>query len=392
MDLHRHQWQAYQQGLQPSATDSWQNEDDEESQLFSSSEEQSQLSSVALFDHSQVSGIPIFEPPQPPQVINIQQHVDHSNRRHSQPAAIYRGISSITSGDILSAGLSYAGFGLDRQRKNNLVRKTEWFKAFYGVEQHTVTPFFEDLRNEYPDILFKDCLLTMNWLALYETYIILSGRWKYCEEYIGSKVIDYATKMAKVARKKIIFELEHNIENGRTVDCSTFMVQEFRLDPSIKWFDYKTHSCGLKYEFCLAIREPRVVWISGPHGPSIHDITVFRGGDAKDGNKNWDQKALYFQLEEGEKCVADSGYAGEPSKIVMTKDEHSSEFKEFMARAKNRQETFHWRLKSFNILGHRFRHGVNTKDRMKLHKMAVDLVAGIVQYDYENGHPPFDIC
>ena len=87
----------------------------------------------------------------------------------------------------------------------------------------------------------------MNWLALYETYIILSGRWKYCEEYIGSKVIDYATKMAKVARKKIIFELEHNIENGRTVDCSTFMVQEFRLDPSIKWFDHKTHSCGLKY-------------------------------------------------------------------------------------------------------------------------------------------------
>ncbi len=76
----------------------------------------------------------------------------------------------------------------------------------------------------------------------------------------------------------------------------------------------------------------------------------------------------------------------------MTKDGHSSKFKEFLARAKNRQETFHWRLKSFNILGHRFRHGVSTKKRMELHKLAVWAVAGVIQYDYENGHPPFDVC
>jgi len=75
----------------------------------------------------------------------------------------------------------------------------------------------------------------------------------------------------------------------------------------------------------------------------------------------------------------------------MTKDEHSSEHKEYLARAKNRKETFHWRLKSFNILGHRFRHGTSTEERMELHKMVVELVSGIVQYDYENGHPPFNV-
>ncbi|KAL7524100.1 hypothetical protein ACHAXR_000437, partial [Thalassiosira sp. AJA248-18] len=162
--------------------------------------------------------------------------------------------------------------------------------------------------------------------------------------------------------------------------------------PSSKWFDYKTHSCGLKYEFCLATREPRVVWVSDPQAPSIHDIAVFRGGDADANEEDRDQRALYFQLKDGEKCIGDSGYAGEPTKIVTTKDEHSSEFKEFLARAKNRQETFHWRLKCFAILRHRFRHGVNTQDRMNLHKTVVDLVAGIIQYDYENGHPPFDVC
>ena len=77
---------------------------------------------------------------------------------------------------------------------------------------------------------------------------------------------------------------------------------------------------------------------------------------------------------------------------MVVKNEHFSEFKEFAARAKNRQETLHWRLKSFNILGNRFRHGVNTEERMHLHKMVVEAVAGIVQYDYENGHPPFDVC
>ena len=92
------------------------------------------------------------------------------------------------------------------------------------------------------------------------------------------------------------------------------------------------------------------------------------------------------------KCIGDSGYAGEPCKIVLTKDEHSPEFKDFLARAKNHQETFHWRLKGFNVLGHRFRHGVTTQERIRLHKMAAELVAGIVQYDYKNGHPPFDVC
>lgn len=147
-----------------------------------------------------------------------------------------------------------------------------------------------------------------------------------------------------------------------------------------------------KYEFCLATRDPDITWISGPHKPSRHDITVFCGGDASVKVEERDQSALYFQLEEGEKCVGDAGYAGEPSKIVVTKDEQSSEFKEFLARIKNRQETYHTRLKSFNILGHRFRHGVNTQERMRLHKMAVWAVSGIIQLDYRNGHPPFDVC
>ena len=243
--------------------------------------------------------------------------------------------------------------------------------------------------------------MTMNWLFLYDTHPVLAGRWKYCEEYIGPKLWEYAEKIANVVGRKIVFDLEpgdtitvvdeeHHREISRSVDCTTNKVFEMRQNPSNKWFDYKHHSCGVKYETCLAIHKPQVCSIRGPVIPSEHDITVFRGGDTED-RTTWDRSALYFQVREGEKFVGDSGYSGEPAKVIVAKEEHSSEFKEFLARVKNRHETFHARLKSFNILGHCFRHGVGTDDRMRLHKIAMNAVAGIVAYDYENGHPPFSV-
>lgn len=288
--------------------------------------------------------------------------------------------------DILHDGLVYVGFEPRRLNKNNTSRKVVWFKSFYGVEPTTVAAFLSDVRKEYPDIDAMDCFMFLNWLFLYDTYPVLSVRWKRCEEYIGSKLMVYLEKMSKVARKKIVWELAHDIEIGRSLDCTTFMVQEFRKRPSAKWFDYKTHSCGLKYETCMAVHEPRIVRIYGPVEPSMHDITLARGGAEDDADS-----AIFQLLNEGEKVIADSGYNGEPDKVVTTKEEQSSEFKKFLARAKNRHETVHWRLKAFNILGTRFRHGFDVEETMELHEKVVKTVAGIIQYDYENGHPPFEV-
>ena len=47
-----------------------------------------------------------------------------------------------------------------------------------------------------------------------------------------------------------MFELERDIELGRSVDCATFMVREMRMNPSSEWFDWKTHSCGL-VSYCI---------------------------------------------------------------------------------------------------------------------------------------------
>lgn len=148
----------------------------------------------------------------------------------------------------------------------------------------------------------------------------------------------------------------------------------------------------MTYELALAIRKQKLVHIRGPFPAGAqHDITVFRGGRIKDGADNWDPNALYNKIPPGKKAVGDSGYDGEPDKVTVTQSQHSSALKEFLARAKNRQETFHTRLKSFNILGHRFRHGKKgTEQKMELHKTCVEAVCVVVAYDLEF-HPLFEV-
>jgi len=153
-------------------------------------------------------------------------------------------IRTINESDVLYAGLSYVGFDLRRQQKVNLYRNVERFKAHYGVGPRTVVPFFGDLRDKFPEIIFKDSLLTMNWLKAYDVQPVLAGRWGYCEEYIGAKVKECGKQMQSLKDTKIRFELDDD-EIFFSLDTVNYLVQEMRQDPSSKWYDHKSHSCGL---------------------------------------------------------------------------------------------------------------------------------------------------
>jgi hypothetical protein len=124
----------------------------------------------------------------------------------------------------------------------------------------------------------------------------------------------------------------------------------------------------------------------------MHDLVVFRGGKEEGKKENCDQNALYFKVRQGDRLVGDSGYEGKPSKIVVMKDEHSKEFKIFLARVCSRQESCFKGLKDWKILRCRFAYGSTTEGRKKLHKMSIEAIAVICQYDYKNGHPPFEVC
>ncbi len=89
-------------------------------------------------------------------------------------------------------------------------------------------------------------------------------------------------------------------------------------------------------------------------------MTVFRGGKVEDKKENWNQKALCFQIKQGDQIVRDSGYEGKPSKIVVMRDKHSKKFKKFLAGVASHQETFFKGLKDGKILKDHFAYGNNT--------------------------------
>jgi hypothetical protein len=353
----------------------------------------------------------------PLQEKTIQSHIPVAR---PMVTPIYKEVRILTDVDILKAGLQYAGFDKGRQDKVNLNRNMMRYKQHYGVDPSTAAILFRDLRDKFQSFKYKDGLMTINWLFLNDKQSVLSGRWGYCEEYIGPTVKEYATMIQSLRSKKIKFVFRHDKRIKASIDCSSFTTNEFRQDPSGKWFDHKSNSCGLvclfaqcvarnalpptpsiltivpasqqKYEACLDIYEGRLVWLRGPFEAGMHDMTIFRGGKEEDRKENWDHNALYFKVRQGDRIVGDSGYEGEPRKIVVMRDEHSKELKKFLARVCSRQETFFKGLKDWKILKFRFTYGSSTQDRMKLHKMAVEAIAVIRQYDYENGHPPFEVC
>lgn len=301
-------------------------------------------------------------------------------------------IQVMTDQSILSFGLAQVGFGEKRQVKARMSLNVKRFRAFYGVGPQTVKAIFDDLRDNHPSIKLRDLLMTLNWFKLYDTEHVLAGRWGYCEDHIRGKVKAYGKKIQSLKNDKIVFGNFHPKEIYIiSVDGVNFSTQEFRLDPSSKWFDHKSKSAGLTYELALAIHRQQLVWINGPFPSGArHDSTIFRGGTKDTKKDKWDQSSLFFKMPSGKRAVGDSGYKGIPN-VTITRRDHSKGLKKFLTRAKQRQESFHTRLKSFHILGHRFRHGSSTKNKMQTHQMCVEAICVIVQYDMENGHPLFEV-
>ncbi|KAL7490441.1 hypothetical protein ACHAWT_000030 [Skeletonema menzelii] len=222
---------------------------------------------------------------------------------------------------------------------------------------------------------------------------VLAAIWGPCEEYINPVLEDYIAKFASLKEGKIRLD-RFNDETiiVFSIDACHFMVDEMALDPSTRWYDFKKGGAGLKYEVALSIHTNEIMWIRGPLEASIHDISMFRGYTTKDKKKNKvDKDAFINYVPAGKKGVGDSGYSGEPNKIVTTRKGQSVEMKRWLGRVKSRQETFFSRMKSFNIMKNRFRHGKRgTKDKMIRHKNCFESVVVLLAYDIEH-NPLFEV-
>ena len=253
-----------------------------------------------------------------------------------------------------------------------------------------------DLTKKYPATQFKDVLMTLNWLKSYGRERKIAGTWGYgCLKVVRTKIREYAERIASLATEKITFG---GFEEGEDylfgIDTVHFNTNEFRLNPSAKWYNFKGNCAGLKYEICMSIRRPAIVWIRGPFPASVHDITIFRGGKPEQNKEEWNHSALCFRMQDlgvGRFGIGDSGYAGEPELLITKQVGQSSGFKGFLDRVLQREESLHVRMKAHGVLEHRFRHGVDSDDKMEFHGLCVRAVAVMIQYDYENGRPPFQV-
>ena len=84
---------------------------------------------------------------------------------------------------------------------------------------------------------------------------VMAGRWKYGEDYIRDAVKDNTKKLASLKSKVVKFDgFDEKEIHLCSVDGLNTITQEFRLNPSTKYFNHKDNGPGLKYEFGVALR------------------------------------------------------------------------------------------------------------------------------------------
>eukprot|EP00804_Cyclotella_cryptica_P014138 CCRYP_005575-RA/>CCRYP_005575-RA protein AED:0.15 eAED:0.15 QI:0/0/0/1/0/0/2/0/214 len=214
--------------------------------------------------------------------------------------------------------------------------------------------------------------MSICWLKLYDTEMVMAGRWGYGEQYCRKNVKEYVKRIRKLKPLKISFDNLHPRCKFLGVDCIHARSQEFRCDPDSKWLS-----------MCCR-------WVSGPQPASVHDITILRGGKAGKMNE-WNRDALYFNIPDGVKLVGDSGYDGQRDKVTTTMDAHAPDTKALFKRIKSQLESCNGRFKNFKVIRESFRHGQGTDDKLKRHKYSFEACVVLVQYDIENGHPLFEV-
>jgi len=288
--------------------------------------------------------------------------------------------------------LSCAGFGEERQKCTEALSEKR-FRAHYGVGQKAIKALIKDMKTLYPEkkLDVKSVLMGMCWLRLYETEEVMAGRWGYGEKHIREVVREYVQWIGALKEFKITFKgLDPNCKYA-PIDDTHVRVEEFKCDPSSKWYSHKFNGPGLGFEaVCDPTNKGRMLWAEGPHPAAMHDITTFRGGK-KNQKKNWKKDSLYHRLPDTLMLVGDSAYSGQTDKITTTMDGHAPLTKKLFARMKSMQESCFKRLKQFKVLGYTFRHGNGTEDKMEKMRRSFNAVAVLTQYDIENGHPLFEV-
>jgi len=218
-------------------------------------------------------------------------------------------------------------------------------------------------------------MMALNWLKSYKVEHELAAIFNVHEDTVRRWTWFYTKRMQGLKEAKIRWDVLDDADEIHQVseDGVHFRVGEPRKQPSTKWSSQKYgKKVALTYEIAIAIHHNQVVLTNGPHPAAAHDMTMFNSADGAGP-----------RLPAGKVAVTDRLYNG--PQTARHNELDSDEVKAFKRRARARHETFNGRIKVFNVLDTRFRHGIEK------HKAVFEAVCVIVQYDMETGRPLFSV-
>jgi len=273
----------------------------------------------------------------------------------------------------------------------------ELYSSVLGSDAVTLANLWSDLQTTaIPEARIENAtekdlsyfLLAHNWLKEYPSFTSMAM--KFSRLGVRSTISDWTWSMvlriAALKPLKIVwpdeFDQPDSIVYQYSVDGVHFQKNEethptMSKDPS--WYSHKGNGPGVAYEVAMNIWKSEIVHISdGYRKASVHDKTIYE-----------EPGGLRDKTQPGKKGIGDRGYRakkGTPRLPVCTPNSHNTEqVRKFQGRARARQETFFARCKNFGCLKNKWRAEVDK------HSIAFEAVCVILAYQFENGHPLFEV-
>jgi DDE superfamily endonuclease len=296
----------------------------------------------------------------------------------------------LTDDEVLAKGLELVGFDDERQAKSGQEANIELFKEHYGSMPFVCAQLWEDL--QVTNIIdarvsnarqkhFDYFMAALHFLKAYPTEGRLAGIFKRCKRNCRDWSWRYVKKISLLKTEKIVWPAEWVLDNPDlpyfhlSVDgthCAYHEVKHPVLPYDPQMYSHKTNQPSLAYEVAISLYESKVVSVQGPYKASVHDKTMFNS-------------YLRDRIPQGCMGIADRGYIG-ADKLSTPSAFDDEALRTFKKRARARQESFFHRLKLFNAVRDQVRH----KDIDK-HQWSFEAVCVILQYQFENGSPLFEL-
>jgi DDE superfamily endonuclease len=288
---------------------------------------------------------------------------------------------------ILKEGLKHVCVTEDMQCRRQISTNVRVFKVNYGKHPLHLARVWRDMQiygimpkvEAYTPKNFVGFLATMNFLRCYDEADRIAPRFGLCLDDLRHLCWSFIDRLVALKAVKIVCPTTWPTKLGASCDGTQVPTNEPR-DPVMrrnpKNYAYKNNVAGLNYQIVLSLWTNKIWYANAGDPGSTHDMTAIRA-------------EFIDMVPEGCRVIADDGYTGRSERekrifsVRNTLDD--KEVKDFKANAKARQEQLNKRLKDYDCLRKKFRHGVDK------HRKCFAAVLVLVQYAIEdtsvNGEP-----